>query len=93
MIKKTLAISNSRKPPSEHIHVGLSSGRLLFSVGVLPAVQINNVFTALQLSNIYYLLKASGSNVEDFLENLNKDGIPTLVESTRTGKTYPYDSA
>lgn len=92
LIKKALARSNSCKPPSEQIHPGLSSGRLLFSKGVVPTVQLNDVTTALQLSNVYHLLKAMGPNMEGFLESLENDGIPTLVQAIRTGNTPPYDT-
>ena len=92
MIKKVLSRSNSGKPPSEQVHPGLSSGRLLFSKGVVPMVQLNDVTTAVQLSNVYHLLKAMGPDLDGFLTSLRENGIPTLVQAIRTGNTPPFDS-
>ena len=54
-------------------------------------VQINDVVTALALSNIYHLLKVMERDMDGFVRYLKTEGVPTLVEATRTGNTPPFD--
>jgi hypothetical protein len=91
MIKRALARTNRGTHPAQRINIKLSGGQLSFSVGVYTILQLNNVTTALQLSNIYHLLKATELNLEVFFNSLRSDGIPTLVQAIRTGNTPPYD--
>eukprot|EP00604_Paraphysomonas_vestita_P004275 CAMPEP_0174825176 /NCGR_PEP_ID=MMETSP1107-20130205/42508_1 /TAXON_ID=36770 /ORGANISM="Paraphysomonas vestita, Strain GFlagA" /LENGTH=159 /DNA_ID=CAMNT_0016056547 /DNA_START=566 /DNA_END=1045 /DNA_ORIENTATION=+ len=49
-------------------------------------------FTALDLSNIYYMMKAMEQDMERFIQQLNDNPFPTIVQAVRTGGTPPVNS-
>jgi hypothetical protein len=52
--------------------------------------QINGVTEAIQLSNIYHLLKAMERDMQGFVTYLTQNGVPTLVQAVHTGNTPPF---
>jgi hypothetical protein len=60
---------------------------------VYPIIIVRNVTTAIHLSNIYHLLKAYQYDLSKWTTYLKEHGVPTLVESVRTGNTPPVDFA
>ena len=70
----------------------MSGGRFEIAKGNFTEVQINEVVTAIALSNIYHLLKAMEHDMDGFVVYLKTHGVPTLVEAIKTGNTPPHDA-
>lgn len=61
------------------------------SKGVHVVANIRDVTSALQLSNIYHMLKALQGDLKDWTRFLNTNGVPTLIQAIHTGLTPPID--
>lgn len=78
-----------RIDPNFRLHMSGTQLRIL--TGVYTIFQINDVSEAIQLSNIYHLLKVMEKDFDGFIAYLRNQGIPTLVQAINTGGTPPFD--
>jgi hypothetical protein len=92
LIKKAFSRINYGKHPKDQFHLKLSGGRFEIAKGNFTVVQINNVTTAITLSNLYHVLKAMECDMDGLVVYLKEFGVPTLIVATRTGNTPPYDA-
>jgi len=76
--------------PSQRWHITYSGGMLGLSQGVYPKMMLP-VRDAVEMDNVYRLLKTLESNIETWAELLKKDGIPTIVQAVHSGGTPPFD--
>ena len=92
LIRRAISRINAGKHPKDRFHLKFSGGRFEIAKGNFTEVQINNVATAIALSNIYHVLKAMEHDMEGFVSYLKDNGVPTLVEAIKTGNTPPHDA-
>jgi hypothetical protein len=92
LIKKAISRINNGKHPKDRFHLKLSGGSFEISNGNFSVVQINDVTTAIALSNIYHVLKAMECDMDGLVVYLKAYGVPTLIVATSTGNTPPYDA-
>eukprot|EP01034_Spumella_vulgaris_P044486 gene44486-55332_t len=78
--------------PHNKYHSKLTGGVFTVSKGVIVVVTVRGVITALQLSNIYHMLKALQGDLPEWIRFLRKNGVPTLVQAIHTGNTPPIDA-
>jgi len=78
--------------PHNKYHSKLTGGVFTVSKGLIVVVTVREVTTALQLSNIYHMLKALQGDLSEWTRFLRKNGVPTLIQAIHTGNTPPVDA-
>ncbi len=85
LVKSAVRYENSLSSTRYYV-LYKDGGRLTFLRGLhtMCCVQVN---TALEMSNIFYLLKVYTPDIDSAFTTLKENGIPTLVETVSSGQT------
>jgi len=87
-----VSLYNHEREPSSRLHLHHSGGRFSVSIGVTPMVTLQNVNSALDMSNIYHCFKAFQGDAIGFVNYLIDNDVPTLVQALHTGTTPPANA-